>query len=723
MVARVLVALRWVLVPGVIAAVVWLGVNRPGLEAAPPLTLEDLIPMDLPAMSAQEASLESFAVPALSRQAVVQYRADGLSIGTQAETYLRAAQATAGRMKGAEDIAGVLPITNAGEVLPSSSQSGTTMVSYVFFRPSVSTNDRMAALRAYEATLDHPDDGFVGLTGMLVARTEQGEAIKGSMRWVEIGSVAAVVLIVGLMFRSLGAPLLTLGMSVMAIITTTRLLVIASERFGIGVGQELQAIIVALLVGLMTDYVVFFLTRFRRKLRRGAHRLDAAREAAAEVIPLVLTAAATVAGGTGALTIAKLGIFSRLGPGLALAVVVALVLTVLFVPAVLAIAGGLLLWPGLDRTRDAPEGDEVRGLRGRFARIAVRRPWAAVVIVVGVGILVAAALPARNIEFGVNMMEGLPASNEASQAADLAARGFAPGIVGPTEVLLAGDGVTGDTGALDELQQRISSTPGVAGVVGPTQNPLGEELGLFLSPDGDMARFIVVLDSLPSTADAIDVTEHLSEVLPSWIADLDIDATPYLAGDTALSGTLVDLTRTDLFRVGLVVLGLDVLLLGLFLRSIITPLVVLAASTLTVLAAVSLTTIFSEHVLGVPALTFYVPVAVFVLLVSFAADYSVYIVGRIWDETHRRDLPDAIVVAGSQAAHAISVAGLALATTFALLLLIPLAGFRQLGVAMAIGILLDIFFVRSFLLPSLVAILGRWAGWPNSRLRERLRHQ
>ena len=86
-----------------------------------------------------------------------------------------------------------------------------------------------------------------------------------------------------------------------------------------------------------------------------------------------------------------------------------------------------------------------------------------------------------------------------------------------------------------------------------------------------------------------------------------------------------------------------------------------------------------------------------------------FVVGRIWEEARRRPLREAIAVASSQASRAITVAGVAPATSFALLALIPLDQFREVAVAMAAGIMIDAIVARSLLVPALVALFGRLA--------------
>ena len=156
-----------------------------------------------------------------------------------------------------------------------------------------------------------------------------------------------------------------------------------------------------------------------------------------------------------------------------------------------------------------------------------------------------------------------------------------------------------------------------------------------------------------------------------------------------------------------------------FLRSLIAPFYLLAASVLALLSALGLTVWVFQRILGYGSLVYYVPFAVAVLLVSLGSDYNLFVVGRIWEEARRRPVRDAVATAVPRASRAITTAGLALAAGFAVLALVPLDQFREIAVAMVIGITIDTFIVRSLLVPSLVVLsgrAGRKAGWKRARI-------
>jgi RND superfamily putative drug exporter len=122
-------------------------------------------------------------------------------------------------------------------------------------------------------------------------------------------------------------------------------------------------------------------------------------------------------------------------------------------------------------------------------------------------------------------------------------------------------------------------------------------------------------------------------------------------------------------------------------------------------------------VLGYDDLTYYVPFAAAVLLVALGSDYNVFVAGRIWDQARWMRLREAIAVATPAAAKAVTVAGIALAASFALLAIVPLRSFREFAFVMAAGVLIDTFIARSLLVPALTSLFGEAAWWPGRRLR------
>jgi putative drug exporter of the RND superfamily len=174
--------------------------------------------------------------------------------------------------------------------------------------------------------------------------------------------------------------------------------------------------------------------------------------------------------------------------------------------------------------------------------------------------------------------------------------------------------------------------------------------------------------------------------------------------------------RNDLVRVVAAVLLVNLVLLMIFLRAVVAPILLVAASALSVAAALGISTWTFQQVFGYGELTYFVPFAAGVLLVSLGSDYNVFITGRVWQEARVRPLREALRIAPARSAAAVRTAGITLAASFGLLAIVDVRAFRELAFTMAVGILLDTFIVRPLLVPALVSLFGEVSGWPGGTL-------
>jgi putative drug exporter of the RND superfamily len=753
--AAVVVALRHVIPLAWIAVAVAATVALPGLGDAPAAPLDDLAAKGGSAASAQALATRTFGFPLATDTAVVQRDARGLS-GDAQRRQVDAALAVRDRRDPAlAPIRAAVPLSNAALRTPSG-ERGTTAITYLMFAPDASLDDETAAAQHYaRQTLGGPRAAVVGVTGAAPAREAQFHEIEQALPLIEAASVVLIALIVALAFRSVGAPLVALAAAGIAYAITMRVLPWLGERSNVTVPKEIEPVVVVLLLGLVTDYSIFFLSEMRRRRRAGDERLPAARGAIAEVAPIVLTAGLIVAAGTAALVVGHLQFFRAFGPGLAATTLVTLAVAVTLVPALVALFGPRLFGKGL--LEEAPRGHAdtnggdraaSRWASGRMplrltrpvtavrrtgelarehqtarwrlvlSRIASSRPVALPIALVAIGVLAFAATNVRSTELGLGLIRALPAGNEVRRADDAASRGFAPGIISPTEVDLVAPGIAGRRAQLARLQGLVAREDGVAAVVGPREQPPPPAPQVSLSRDGGGARLAVVLDSDPLGAPAIDHLRALRDRMPNLLQSAGLGGAQVVyGGQTALADDTVSRVLDDLARVAVVAVLVNVLLLALFMRALVAPLYLVASSILGLLATLGLTTLFFQHVLGQDDLTYYVPFAAAVLLVALGSDYNVFVAGRIWDEARRMRLREAIAVAAPQAARAVTVAGLALAASFALLAIVPLRSFREFAFVMGVGVLVDTFVVRTLLVPALTSLFGERAWWPGRRVR------
>ena len=722
--ARLAVKLRWPIVVFWVAAAVFLTLALPNLREAQTGALGDLVPADAEAIDAEERSRELFGFPLLARTILVQRDPGGLSPRAQARVAERAYAINEGLYPELRGIVGALAITNTLGRPPFSRERSTTALTYLFFHPIVGRVDQERLADLLIENHYGPEDAVVGVTGPVAAREAQAGTIEHRLPIVEAATVLLVALAVGAHFRAVGAPLLTLGAVAVSYLVAIRAIAWIGQQLSISVPSEVEPVMVVLLFGIVTDYSVFFLSRFRSKLRAGLPRLRAAEDASAELIPIIVTAGVTIVLASAALVVAQVGFLQAFGPGLAMAVLVGLIVTITLVPALLAIAGDRVFWPRRPRRELRAEAtleetpDEATGRRRRFraVRLASERP---VLVTAGsVLILVVAAAGITRLEVGNPLIRGLPEDSDARVAYESASRGFTPGILSPTVVVVERPGLTADRRALARLQRLLERQPGVAEVAGPADQPFRLLPGATLSPTGDAARYVVVLGVDPLGGAAVNHLTRLRERMPALLRDAGLpEAEASVAGDTALVAETVDRTFADIGRVAPVAVLAVLLGLAVFVRALVAPLYLLAASVLALFAALGITVWVFQDLLGRGELTYYVPFAAAVLLLSLGSDYNVFIVGRIWQEARQRPLREAIVVGGARAATPITVAGLILAASFALLGLVPISGFQELACAMAVGLLLDAFLVRTLLVPALIALVGERSGWPGQRLR------
>lgn len=726
------VRLRWLVAAAWALLAVWSAVQLPTIDRARTETLRTLAPTDADAIEAEIASKTRFGFPLLSRTLIVERDPNGLTIAQQAETVERAAALTRQRLSGYEDIVAALPVSNAFGPRSFAPERSTTALTYLFFRPDASLHRRAELSRRLADTISpRTSDGFVGVTGAAPAMIEQGNVIVDRLPLVELATLLLVMGAMALRFRAFGAPVLVLVTVAVAYLVSSHVVAAIGQKTGVAVPQEVEPVIVVLLFGIVTDYSIFYLSRMRALLGDGLGRIEAATRATAQVTPLITAAGLCIVAATATLLAAQLDFLRVFGPGMAFAVITGVAVSVTLVPALLGLFGRALFWP---RTPDAandgaapvaetgaPSETETSALRkresagaigsrNRLVRFADVHPWWSVGVASAVLALCSAGL--LTLHLANPIVRGLPASSEPRLAYEQAARGFAPGILSPTVLVVSGRGVTAQRAALTRLQRSLAKERGVALVVGPANQPLdGMRFGATLSTKGNAARYFIVLSNDPLGAAAIDDLRRLRariDVLASRAGLTRVQAD--FAGDTALSAETIDTTNEDLAAIMPLALIAIFIVVAVFLRAIVAPLYLVASSLLAFGAALGVAAVvFGE-------ITYYVPFASAVLLVSLGSDYNVFLIGRIWQEAEERPLHEAIPVGATRAARAITVAGLVLAGSFALMGIVPIRAFGELAFVMSVGILLDTFVVRTLLVPALVKLVGPVSAWPGGRL-------
>ena len=450
--AWLVVTFRWFIVLG------WAVILVAAAVALPPSTssadLGGFAPPNSRAIATETASATAFGFPILSRTLLVQRDDHGLSQAAQQRAVERAvavAKRTAGDVG---PIVAVVPVANTEGIFPSSSERGTTALSYVFTKPGTSFGDEVAAAGRFgREQVNQPDDHLVGVTGTIPAQLAQSDILYGHLLQLEIATLAVVIGIVAIRFRSVVAPLVALVTAAASYFLAVRVTSYAGRFLESGAPDELTPLVLALVLGIVTDYAIFYLSSMRTGLQNGLDPISAAKVSATQTGRIVLVAGIAVAAGSGAMLVARSGFFRAFGPVLSLSVLTSVVVSLTLLPALMAIFGRALFWP----TRPEPKRSLVVGRAA--ARVLTVRVVALVLggaCVVGLAVL---STDAGRLRLGVSFVASLPADSAPHAAAEAAASGFAPGIVAPTELLLQGTDVGKDRQKLTRLGQELATSP------------------------------------------------------------------------------------------------------------------------------------------------------------------------------------------------------------------------------------------------------------------------
>ncbi|MFD0904518.1 MMPL family transporter [Actinomadura sediminis] len=448
-------------------------------------------------------------------------------------------------------------------------------------------------------------------------------------------------------------------------------------------------ILTVLVFGVGTDYTLLIVSRYREELRRERDRHRAMAAALRRSVLTVAASAGTVVLAMLCLLAADLNSTQSLGPVTAVGVVVTFGVMTTLLPALLVVCGRWLFWP----VRPVPGAGEPRrdGLWARVgARIAARPrlTWAAAVVV-----LAAMAAGLFNLNAGGFSGDGSfrnePDSVVGQEVND---RHFAAGAGSPVQVVAR-------AAAADELGSAVSGVPGVAGAGDPVVRE-------------GYAYVEATLAAPPGSPDAYRTIDRLRA---------EVHAIP---GAEAMVGG-GDAVNLDVRRaaesdravvIPLVLLGILVLL-GLVLRAVVAPLVLVATVLLAFAAALGLSALVFDAVFGFDATDPSFPLWAFVFIVALGVDYNIFLATRMREETERRGPRAGVLAALAATGGVITSAGVVVAGTFGALAVLPLVFMAEIGVAVAIGVLLDTFVVRSVLVSALALDLGRWMWWPGRLAR------
>jgi putative drug exporter of the RND superfamily len=553
---------------------------------------------------------------------------------------------------------------------------------------------RSDAVRQYAAA-----DLRIGFTGGAATMTDLMESTESTRALETALLYGAIVLLSLLFFRGLLAAILPLIAVALVGFAAVGLVVLGALATGLELDTSTPSLITTVLIGIGIDYFLFLAFRYREVLRSGSDRKQAAVVAVRRVGEVIASAALAVVVAFATLGLAEYGQFKVLGPAIALSVIVMLAAGLTLFPALLAATGQAMFWPSTSWRRERTAGPAAW-----IGRLVARRPGrvtaasATVLVVLGLG-----ALGARmSYDLG-----GEPKGTESARVADEIAASLPRGATDPVRIFIRSDSPL-DATALEPMRRRVASIDGVGGVSEPV-----------LARDGRAAQVEVTLTMRATTNEALRIVD--GPIRAAAHSATPVGSEAMVGGRSAVYADVSQSIEDDLRLIFPIAAALILIILVVLLRSAVAPLYLLVAVGLEFVATLGAATLLYQGGLGEPGVAFTLPLVLFLFVAALGTDYNVLIASRLREELRGgRSVADATAEAVRHAAPAIAAAGLVLASSFATLMLYHDEATKQMGFAMAVGILLASLVVSTLLVPALTALAGRRAWWPGSAGRPAL---
>ncbi len=518
--------------------------------------------------------------------------------------------------------------------------------------------------------------------------------------------IALVILVV--VFGALVAAGIPVALALMSIVIAVGLAALVGQLTDLSFFVVNMITMIGLAVGI--DYALFIVDRYREERRRGVQKLDAISIAGATASRAVLFSGITVVLALTGMLLIPTTIFRSLGIGAILAVVVAVLATFTLIPAMLSLLGDRIDWPRRRRydattiARQSAHDAEMyhTGFWGRVTRLVMARPL--ISLAFGVILLVAAALPYFDLERGQAGVATLPDSDVKS-AFVILNRDFGAGRLAPVEVVVDGTRDPDTDAAIERLSASLRSDQNYAEVGAPVWNDAG-----------DLA---LITASLKMDSNAPAAYAEINQLRGSLVPEAfdGTNAKAFVTGDTAFNTDFFQVVDDWTPIVFAFVLGLSFLLLLLVFRSIVIAAKAIVLNLLSVGAAYGLMVLVFQkgvgtHLLGfqkTPTIEAWIPIFLFCVLFGLSMDYHVFLLSRIkehFDLTGRN--AESVAVGLQATARIITGAALIMVVVFTGFAMGQLVMFQQMGFGLAVAVLLDATVVRSILVPSGMALLGKW---------------
>ncbi|MGC9377701.1 MMPL family transporter [Streptomyces sp. MH13] len=576
------------------------------------------------------------------------------------------------------EIAGAHRLTGRPAGIPS--EDGTTLMYPVAStEPGQDEEARDALVNAVRDVAEGGDGLSVEVGGAGALTTDAAEVYNSLDGPLLYTTAAVVALLLILIYRSPFLWLVPLAVAGIADYLSMGVAYGLNQGFGTSVSGQSTGIMTILVFGVGTDYALLLVSRYREELRRIERPYDAMTAALRGCGPAVLASSGTVAAGLLCLLAADLNSSRGMGPLGTVGVLCALAAMLTLLPAVLVLLGRRVFWPLVPRYGSTPKAR--RSLFTAMGSSAERRPRA--VLVGGALLLGALALGSLNLPGDLKQEDTFTTRPEAIAAMETLAAAYPERGTQPITVIAPTDRADAALAEARDTRGVESAETGRSG--------------------GGWTELTVLASAPPQSAAETATIEELRDRLDG----------SYVGGPSAQQIDLEETSARDTVIVVPIVLLSVLLILVVLLRSLAAPLILVAAVVAVWGAALGIGGLVFGPVFGFEGTDPGLGLLSFVFLVALGVDYGIFLMHRMREESlHGAEPTRAALTALRTTGGVIASAGLVLAATFAVLTNMPMVQLVELGFVIAVGVLLDTFLVRTYLVTSASVVLRRRVWWP-----------
>nr|WP_235848316.1 MMPL family transporter [Litchfieldia alkalitelluris] len=604
------------------------------------------------------------------------------------------------------------------------SQDGTTFVLPVLFAENIETSEISDGLVQIEQVATdifskNPFDVSVESNQLLVRATgPAGVSVDATELFSQgdlsllIGTVIIVLVILLIIYRSPILALIPLVSVGVAYSVISPILGAMSNVGWIEYDSQAIAIMTVLLFGAGTDYCLFLISNYRKLLKVEANKYIALKEAFASSWGAISMSGLTVVAALIVLLVADYGAIHRFAIPFSVAILIMMIASLTLVPAILLILGRVSFFPFIPRTPEMlrekanMSGKEFKvkspepKIGSTIGRLVTTHPWKVTIITTAV--LVIFSFYSTKVELTYDTLSSFPEDMPSREGFTLLTNHFNSGELAPVSVIVESD----QEGAVRRVLEQLSYISQVSDEVIRGEN------------NSQLLKYEVELNVNPYSNEAMSYIPQIKQILIEHLKSLGVsepEEKVWIGGQTAEQYDTSMVTKQDEKLVVPIVIILIFLLLLVYLRSIVATVYLVATVILSYFGALGLGWIILHYGFGVEAIQGFIPLYAFVFIVALGEDYNIFMISSIWKKSKKKPLLQAIKEGVAETGGVITSAGLILAGTFAVLTTLPIQILVHFGTITAIGVLLDTFIVRPFLVPAITVLLGKWAFWPSKK--------